>query len=356
MRATLGRSGVVRRLLFSVVIAAAWIALGAGAGALGPNPSARTSRESGATTAKPTDARPTDRWSLYTGYACRVLGTAAWPVLKPLSLGHYAATMWSENPRQCDTMLVHTIMGIGALAVSEIGHPKRPPAFGAGSFDRFFRNALRSRSKVDNVFNGTGGALLAPAIASGLLLLGSASIGAGPYQASVTRALPLLWVGIFGDTLPTEIAKRSTGRERPFLEFNNTAAIQANGINDEARESFYSGHASTAFFSAAFIDPVLADTIRSAHPDYCLWCGSSWGARLLRLGQATTLYGLATAVGYSRIQIDQHFMTDVLAGAFLGGAHGWLTYRWGYRASTNQQSVTVSGMQAAHGIALTWSF
>jgi membrane-associated phospholipid phosphatase len=281
---------------------------------------------------------------------------AAWPVMQPLALGNYRTSGWSEDRGQCLTLLSHSLMGGAAFAVGEIGHPRHPPAFGAGAFDRFFRDALRSRSKTDNALNGEIGAAAHPLASSALLLMVAGSIGREAYADGATRALPLLWFGVLGNSLPTEIAKRTTGRKRPFLKFDNRRALEAFGNDDDARSSFYSGHASTAFFSAAFVDRVLADMARSVDSNYCLTCGSSWNGRLLRGVQALALYGLAAFVGYSRIEIDKHFMSDVLVGAFAGGLHGHLTFGSGYLRVERAGSVSVSALRGGHGIQLAWSF
>ena len=271
-----------------------------------------------------------------------------------LSGSEYDPDAWSENSGQCTTMSAHTLMAIGSLGVQQAA-PNGSPVLGAGSFDRFFRDALRSRSKHENLFSGTGGDLYTPALSTAILL-GTSAIGDGSrgYRDSVMRAVPLLWLGIGGSSLFTESSKRAFGRKRPFLRFNNRAAIRSFGVNDNARESFFSGHASSAFFTAAFTDRVLADIVRAHNDEYCFSCGA-WDARLERAGQSVALYGLATYVGYSRIEIDKHFMTDVLAGAFVGGLVGQLTYWMGYRGYTIQGAV-VEPVPMPGGLAVQWRF
>ncbi len=290
-------------------------------------------------------------------WGCQVLGTVAFPVLKPLSGGTYDRYAWARNRPLCFTLLTQTTMAIGGVVVESVGHPTTPPVFGAGSFDRFFRDALRSRSKHQNIFNDDVGGFLAPILASGSLLI-TASLAAGTegYRESLTRALPLLWFGIGGNSLPTAVFKKSFGRERPFLKFNNQPAIRAFGVDDDARQSFYSGYASTAFFTAAFADLVMADLVRLNQPNYSLGSDSPWRLRLLRLGQAFALYGLATTVAYSRIEIDKYYMTDVLLAGFIGTLHVRLMYRWGYQAAEPRHALSVSGLPGGTGLTVSWSF
>jgi membrane-associated phospholipid phosphatase len=163
-----------------------------------------------------------------------------------------------------------------------------------------------------------------------------------------------LGAGIGGTMLFTNTFKKSFGRERPYFKFAAPGRrAELNG--DDARESFYSSHATTAFFAAAFADPVLADLIRTTRPDYGLGIEAPWSMRMLRFGQAFALYGLAAAVGVSRIVDDQHFMTDVLTGAFAGTLQGYLTYRWGYRSPATQ-TVEISGFPAGSGVMVHYRF
>lgn len=284
---------------------------------------------------------------------CRGMGWIGRLVFEPLTLGRYDAETWFQEPRQCYTLLGNTLMALGSVGIESIGHPRQPPVFGAGSFDLFFRTALRSPSDTELFGSEQVSGLIVPVVASGAVLVAGAAFGrrAG-YDDALTRALPLLGTGIGGTMLFTNTFKKSFGRERPFFKFADPAR-RATLSGDDVRESFYSGHAGTAFFAAAFADPVLADIIRTAHPDYALDGDAPWRMRLLRFGQALALYGLASAVGVSRIVDDQHFMTDVLTGALAGTVHGQLTYRWGYR-SPDTHAVQVSGFPGAPGLMLEW--
>ncbi len=246
-------------------------------------------------------------------------------------------------------------MAVGSVGMRAIGHPRRPPVFGAGDFDRFFRDAFRSRSRVNNFFDGGLGALWAPIFASGALFAaGAVAADSGGYREHVARALPLLWLGIGGNSLPADAFKKAFGRKRPFLRFGNDRAIGAFGIDDDARESFYSGHASTAFFTAAFADPVMAEIVRIRWPRYGLSGDAPVGLKALRLLQGAALYGLAAGVAYSRLDIDKHYMSDVIAGGVAGFAHGRLLYHLGYKGGGRR--VAVRPMHGGRGLEIAWDF
>lgn len=290
--------------------------------------------------------------------ACRMLGVAAMPAVAILSLGTFRPDDWVSDRGYCRALLVEGTMALGSVGVREIGHPRRPALFGAGDFDRFFRDALRSRSRVDNFFEGGLGSLWAPLFVSGgLFAAGSVAGRSSGYREHVARALPLLWLGIGGNSLPTEVFKKGFGRKRPFLRFGNDRAIAAFGIDDDARESFYSGHASTAFFTAAFADPVIAEIVRIRRPRYGIGPEAPATLRLLRLLQGAVFYGLAAGVAYSRMDLDKHYMSDVVAGGLAGFAHGRLLYHFGYAGGEERRRrVAVGPLPGARGIEVTWDF
>jgi len=79
--------------------------------------------------------------------------------------------------------------------------------------------------------------------------------------------------------------------------------------SNSRHDSFPSGHTTVAFMASTF----LATTFSQEHPD------SRW-KRPLIIGS----YTLAAGVGAMRVISGMHFVTDVLAGAALGSAFGWL--------------------------------
>lgn len=291
-----------------------------------------------------------------------------------LTLRRAELESWSEDPPLCRLATAEVVAGVGAGLTASIGHPNGDPVFGSNAVDRFFRDALRSRSQTTNFFNEGAGAFYAPLFtAIGTLVTAGALGGRPAYERVVSRALPLLGLGLGGTALITEGAKRGFGRLRPYREFDNRT-VEAEVCNrppgaggrgafvcgDDAHESFFSGHASSAFFSATFMDGVLADVIRSsAAPGspwqaYALGGNPPLGVRLTRTAQAVAFYGLATAIAYSRIQIDRHYMTDVVAGAALGSVHGYVVYRWGYQG--DERAVRVSPLPGARGVEVSWTF
>jgi membrane-associated phospholipid phosphatase len=106
--------------------------------------------------------------------------------------------------------------------------------------------------------------------------------------------VPFLLAVILGDKLLTEAVKQLVDRARPTIE-----AVAAT-----LGPSFPSGHTSTAAASWAA---------------FALVAGRWWGRRAWP-ALAGVAVGIAVAVAASRVLLDVHWLTDVLAGLALGWA------------------------------------
>jgi membrane-associated phospholipid phosphatase len=106
--------------------------------------------------------------------------------------------------------------------------------------------------------------------------------------------VPFLLVVMLGNTLLTEAIKQLVDRARPALE----------PVAATLGPSFPSGHTSTAAASWAA---------------FALVAGRWWGPRAWP-ALAGIAVGIAVAVAASRVLLDVHWLTDVLAGLALGWA------------------------------------
>ncbi len=79
--------------------------------------------------------------------------------------------------------------------------------------------------------------------------------------------------------------------------------------DDDYYNSFPSGHTAYAFMGAAF----LTTTLLQDYP------GKKWTVPVAAAAITT-----AAAVGIMRIASGEHFISDTLAGALIGGLTGWL--------------------------------
>ncbi|XP_055778899.1 phospholipid phosphatase 3 isoform X2 [Salvelinus fontinalis] len=152
---------------------------------------------------------------------------------------------------------------------------------------------------------------------------GSKSFIGNPYVSSLYKQVGVFIFGCAISQSFTDIAKVSVGRMRPhFLDVCNPdwSAINCSlgyitsytctghkSKVQEARKSFFSGHASFSMFTMLYLTFYLQSRF-------------TWrGARLLRPLVQFTLLMMAFYTGLSRVSDHKHHPTDVLAG-FVQGA------------------------------------
>jgi membrane-associated phospholipid phosphatase len=118
---------------------------------------------------------------------------------------------------------------------------------------------------------------------------------------------------IYGETLAVNLAMNSVmkslvGRPRPYCYCDDPAArALMEGDPHEARLSFYSGHASTAFAAAVGGAYLFSQSSEDTAARTAVWASSLM---------------LATATSNLRVRAGRHFYSDVLAGAVLGTGLG----------------------------------
>lgn len=158
------------------------------------------------------------------------------------------------------------------------------------------------------------------------------AIGAGDPAAAAVDTL-LIVEAVSLDTVLELGVKYATGRLRPYAWYGHLPPQP--GAYDQ-NLSFYSGHTSTAFATAASAGTVF------------MMRGYPGAPVVLGLGLA-----VAGGVGYLRMAADQHYLTDVLAGAAVGGLVGfavpWVFHR--PRAGAPQPGDV---LPAPGGIAIAW--
>lgn len=111
----------------------------------------------------------------------------------------------------------------------------------------------------------------------------------------------LLTVGI------QDFVKASVLRTRPFV-YNPVAPLSEKVLLD-ARRSFFSGHSAVSFGSAVFASTVFGHYFPVSRLKPVVWAGS---------------LALATTTAVLRYEAGKHYPTDILVGAAVGSAIGWL--------------------------------
>jgi membrane-associated phospholipid phosphatase len=148
--------------------------------------------------------------------------------------------------------------------------------------------------------------------ATGLRLLavpGSLITGAALYgiaRADGQRRLQALGLHSVESILIADVVggtiKLVAGRARPYADIDNPADFQLfRGFSDNKYRSFPSGHTINAFAFAS----TLTREVQFWYPHSAFYVG-------------TVFYGGAALMGVSRIYNNQHWASDVMAGAALG--------------------------------------
>mgnify|MGYP002626434511 CR=1 FL=1 len=106
-----------------------------------------------------------------------------------------------------------------------------------------------------------------------------------------------------------EITKLCVNRERPYMYYDSSTYPKEDLKDGDFANSFPSGHATMSFAGATF----ASYTFCKYFPD-SLW----------RYGVVAGSYALALGTSTLRVLSGNHFMSDVLTGAALGSAVGFL--------------------------------
>ncbi|HEY2851720.1 MAG TPA: phosphatase PAP2 family protein [Gemmatimonadaceae bacterium] len=162
------------------------------------------------------------------------------------------------------------------------------------------------------------------------------------------RIADLGWHGteaVFVADAITFALKGINGRARPFVS-NDTNPRNFKffgGFSNSDRQSFPSGHATSAFAAAA---AVTAET-------GTWWPKSTWIVGPL-------MYGGATMVGLSRMYHNKHWASDVVLGAAIGTFSGWKIVQYSHAHPTPLDKAILGGHMAVLPTgdgqwALTWT-
>lgn len=239
----------------------------------------------------------------------RLIGLAAGTALG----GVFAATEGSSDAPRLDQPgvwdLALTAGSIGAMAVAQKEAPCRGIACcrwcdakdgqpHVNRLDGRVAQALRwsDRNRADRWSDVALGASLGQA-------LGYTSLG---NRTAALRDVALLGESYALTLAVTQVTKKIARRPRPYAHREDAPPGTDIGA-EEARVSFFSGHASSTFCLA-----VATGTLAFARHEK----NAGW---VLGSGLA-----IAATTGYLRMAGDRHYLTDVVVGAVVGSAAGFL--------------------------------
>lgn len=218
--------------------------------------------------------------------------------------------------------IVSGVVSAGVVAAAFVPYPVdlSPQWRGGILFDDAARDAwglgsASDRTLASAVSDGlVGGLVLAPMLLDAML---TAWLVRGDPELMGRMLLVTLQAHAVAQGL-TAIFKHAVARERPYVRGcredpqrpSDDPSCEGSADPDIEPLSFFSGHASLAFTSAAVI---------CLHHTELGLLGPEGDAAACATGLA-----LASTVGVLRILADRHYATDVLVGAGVGMLSGWL--------------------------------
>ncbi|WP_332369524.1 phosphatase PAP2 family protein [Spirosoma telluris] len=143
-------------------------------------------------------------------------------------------------------------------------------------------------------------------LAGNFALAGLLTIGTKPMRQDIkTVGVMFIETMLIANGIERTV-KGITQRTRPFV-YNPSAPLDEK-ITRDARQSFFSGHATNAFATAVFTSEVFRHYFPDSKLKPVVWVGS---------------LGLATATAVLRYEGGLHYPSDLLAGAAFGSLVGW---------------------------------
>ncbi|HEX8849052.1 MAG TPA: phosphatase PAP2 family protein [Gemmatimonadaceae bacterium] len=130
-----------------------------------------------------------------------------------------------------------------------------------------------------------------------------------------------------------QLVRGTLGRARPSSSHGDPLTHKyGKGFTDFEYRSFPSLHAATAWAASA----AAVEEIRLRDPGAVKWA-------------APLLYGAATIPGFTRLYLNKHWASDVVAGSFLGGWLGVKTVRYAHSHRRTRLDRALLGVSVAPG-------
>ncbi len=243
--------------------------------------------------------------------SCAVLGLASCLLLSDASHAQsepafYSLKEWA--PVQTWQLVAIPTVAAATIGISAI-NVDSPHWTGGILFDDGVRGALRLRSAAARSHAATISDYLLYGVGT-LPFLIDAVILTGVVHKRWDLAWQMFVLDAEAITLSAFVdtsTKRIAARQRPFARECETNPTLPDCGNSGANLSFFSGHMAIASTAAAFTD------------------GAACGVAVLA----------AATTGYLRVSSDQHYLTDVLAGAAVGAGAAFLVYAIHVRPMAN---------------------
>jgi membrane-associated phospholipid phosphatase len=246
-------------------------------------------------------------------------------VLPPLewdpAWGEFSAGEWVMTGTAATTSLVAGLVG-----------PRDGGPVGGWGFDEGVRSTLLPASERGRRTARDASDVLLTLAVSYPMVVDTMIVAAWHRRSpEAARMMGLINLEAMAITLSiSTVVKTTVGRDRPYGRTCGETLSETNELCTSRRRyySFPSGHTSTAFTAAALTC--------SHHVNLDLYANRTADIAACAVG-----FGVAAATGTLRIVGDQHYATDVLAGAAIGTATGFLVpWLFHYRHDEETQAST----------------
>lgn len=222
-------------------------------------------------------------------------------------IGHSSVAQ-TASPYELKTGRELTLLGAGValqgavLALHTSVDPLTPAEVATlkqadiNSFDR----------KATTHWSTSAGTLSDVTLVGNAAVLGLLTLGTKPMRQDV-KTVGIMFVETIAFANGFErLVKAVTQRPRPFV-YNPTVPLEEK-LTRDARQSFFSGHATHAFATAVFTGEVFRHYFPHSKLKPVVWISS---------------LGLATTTCLLRYEAGVHYPTDLIAGAAFGSLVGW---------------------------------
>lgn len=173
-----------------------------------------------------------------------------------------------------------------------------------------------------NFLDNTIGSVYTPVGGGLIMFVADLTWPQGDKNKTTSQDLYLYSTGLFATKGLTGLIKGIVARERPIKYLEPEMAAQRKNIDFSSDyHSFFSGHTSSSFYAVTFVNKRLRSMMRSR------MSGSTY--KSWRWLPPTILYSWASFVGWSRINVWKHYISDVLVGATVGYLMAELYYSFG---------------------------
>ncbi len=205
----------------------------------------------------------------------------------------------------------------GMLAIDVLGLKSSDVRWSGGVLlDDFVRDELRAGSQAGRDRADQASDVLLWSLMAAPMLDAGLTAGVAHGNGDVAWQMAMINAQSFAVTgLTQKVTKRVFGRARPYTEECAKDPDAKHCGSSSSNQGFISGHSAMAFTAAGLM---------CAHHENLPLYGGGFADR----AACGVALGAATATGLLRISADKHYATDVLAGAAVGLASGYLLPKW----------------------------